>query len=208
MIQVKVCGLNDAAGFDAVITAGADWLGFNFFPVSPRFVTPQQAASLSQRSPGGALRVGLFVDPALADIDRALGAIRLDILQIYGAVPILEEIRSKFALPVWRARGIARQADLPADAGGADAWLLEAKPPPQATRPGGNAETFDWSVMAGWKPPGPWLLAGGLTPANVAEAIQTTGATAVDVASGVESSRGVKDPARIRDFIARAKAAA
>ena len=208
MIRVKICGLNDAAGFDAVITAGADWLGFNFFPPSPRFVTPRQAASLSQRSPGGALRVGLFVDPALAEIDRVLEAVPLDILQIYGAMPIPDEIRSTFGLPVWRARGIASQADLPADMGGADAWLLESKPPPQATRPGGNAATFDWSVMAGWKAPGPWLLAGGLTPENVAGAVQATGATAVDVSSGVESRRGVKDPARIKDFIARAKAAA
>lgn len=207
MIRVKICGLADAAGFDAAIEAGADWVAFNFFPDSPRFVTAEQAAALSARSPGGALRVGLFVEPTIADIESVLGGVAVNILQIYGAQAALPEIRRHFGLPVWRARGIAAAADLPVDTGGADAWLLEAKPPPAATRPGGNAVSFDWSVLAGWQAPGPWLLAGGLTPENVVEAIKITGATAVDVSSGVESRRGVKDPARIRDFIARAKTA-
>ena len=208
MIQVKICGLSDAAGFDAAIAAGADWVGFVFFPASPRFVTVEQAASLSARSPGGAPRVGLFVEPTLDDIDRVLGEVRLDVLQVYGSVSALPAIRACFELPLWRARGIASAADLPTDRGGADAWLLEAKPPPQSTRPGGNAVSLDWSVLSGWQAPGQWLLAGGLTPENVAEAVHVTEATAVDVSSGVESRRGVKDPVRIRDFIARAKAAA
>jgi phosphoribosylanthranilate isomerase len=107
---------------------------------------------------------------------------------------------------VWHPVGIATAANLPSSSSGADALLLEAKPPPDATRPGGNAARFDWSLLRGWNPPAPWILAGGLTPANVAEAIRVTGATAVDVSSGVENMRGVKDPALIRAFIANARA--
>jgi hypothetical protein len=111
----------------------------------------------------------------------------------------------KFQKPIWRAVGIDRTEDLPTDNRGADVLLLEAKPPADATRPGGNATRFDWSLLRGWSAPAPWVLAGGLTPANVAGAIQATGAAAVDVSSGVESARGVKDPALIQAFIANAR---
>ena len=113
--------------------------------------------------------------------------------------------RDRFGLPVWRPVGIATRADLPASAGDADALLLEAKPPADATRPGGNAVRFDWAMLNGWTAPAPWLLAGGLTPDNVAEAIRLTGAVAVDVSSGVEKEKGRKDPALIRSFIERAR---
>jgi phosphoribosylanthranilate isomerase len=204
--QVKICGINDPIAFDTAVQAGADWVGFVFFPPSPRFVTPVQAAKLSGRVEGGPRRAGLFVDPTGDEIAAALDQIRLDVLQIYG-VPDLSALRARFGLPIWRAKGIAAAADLPADTGGADAWLLEAKPPAEATRPGGNAVSFDWSILRGWQPPGPWLLAGGLRPDNVAEAIRVTGATAVDVSSGVERTKGIKDPGLIRDFIRNAKAA-
>ena len=205
-VRVKICGLNDPVAVDTAVEAGADWLGFVFFPPSPRYVTPARAAALSARVQGGPPRVGLFVDPTEDAIAAVLAEVKLDILQLYGALENLPALRARFALPVWRARGLASRADLPGDAGGADALLLEAKPPPDATRPGGNAVSFDWSILAGWQAPAPWLLAGGLTPDNVAEAIRVTGATAVDVSSGVESSRGVKDQALIRAFIANAKA--
>ena len=113
----------------------------------------------------------------------------------------------RFRLPLWRPVGIASAADVPAVSGGADVLLLEAQPPPKATRPGGNARTFDWSLLRGWTAPAPWILAGGLTPENVADAIRTTAARAVDVSSGVEKARGIKDPALIRAFIANARAA-
>jgi phosphoribosylanthranilate isomerase len=204
-VKVKICGINDAAGFDAAIEAGADYVGFVFFPPSPRYVTPATAASLSARHPGGALRAGLFVDPAMHAIAVALDTVALDILQIYGNRIDPTDLRARFGKQVWRAVGIGQASDLPATMGSADRLLLEARPPPAATRPGGNAVSFDWSLLRGWNAPGPWILAGGLTPANVSAAIAETGATTVDVSSGVESSRGVKDPALIRTFVRNAR---
>lgn len=204
-MKVKICGINDAASFDTVIDAGADWVGFVFFPPSPRYITPEAAAALSARAPGGPPRVGLFVNPTAEQIAATLDVIRLDILQLYGADT--GAMRARFGLPIWRAVGVDTAADLPADSRGADRLLIEAKPPPDATRPGGNAVSFDWTLLRGWKSPVPWVLAGGLTPANVAAAIRETGARAVDVSSGVEKAKGVKDPALIRAFIANARAA-
>jgi phosphoribosylanthranilate isomerase len=202
-VQVKICGINDPVAFDTAIAAGADWVGFNFFPPSPRFVTPACAAELSARSSGGPRRVGLFVDPSPETIAATLDTVRLDILQLYGT-PDIPVLRARFGLPIWRAVGVMTAADLPSEAAGADRLLLEAKPPPDATRPGGNAVRFDWSLLCGWSAPAPWVLAGGLTVVNVAEAIRITGASAVDVSSGVERSQGVKDPALIHAFIANA----
>lgn len=204
-MKVKICGINDAASFDTVIDAGADWVGFVFFPPSPRYITPEAAAALSARAPGGPPRVGLFVNPTADQIAATLDVIRLDILQLYGAD--VAALRTRFGLPVWCAVGVDSPADLPTDSRGADRLLIEAKPPPDATRPGGNAVSFDWTLLRGWKSPVPWVLAGGLTPANVAAAIRETGARAVDVSSGVEKAKGVKDPALIRAFIANARAA-
>jgi phosphoribosylanthranilate isomerase len=205
-VRVKICGMNDAAAIDAAIAAGADWVGFVFFPPSPRYVTPAQAAALSARHPGGAGRVGLFVDPTPEQIAAALAALPLDALQLYTAAASAADLRARFDVPVWRAIGIAAAADLPATADGIDAVLLEAKAPRDATRPGGNARRFDWTVLRGWSAPAPWMLGGGLDPANVAEAIAITGAPAVDVSSGVESAPGRKDPALIRRFVSNAKA--
>lgn len=206
-IGVKICGINDAVAFDTAIEAGADWIGFVFFPPSPRFVTPVAAAALSARHQEGPPRVGLFVDPTEAAIAEALDTLRLDILQLYGKLPPLDRLRARFGRSIWRAVAIETASDLPTDDRGADRLLLEAKPPPDSTRPGGNAVSFDWSLLRDWTAPAPWLLAGGLTPANVASAIHATGATAVDVSSGVERSRGVKDPDLIRAFIANARGA-
>jgi phosphoribosylanthranilate isomerase len=203
-VRVKICGINHPTGFDAAISAGADWVGFNFFPPSPRHVTPAQAAALSARSPGGPLRVGLFVAPTPEAIAATVDVVRLDILQIYGA-PDLPGVHARFGLPIWHAVGIATADDLPVASHGADMLVMEAKPPPEATRPGGNAVRFDWLLLNGWTAPVPWILAGGLTVENVAEAIRISGAEAVDVSSGVERTRGVKDPALIRAFIANAR---
>ena len=206
-VKVKICGINSPDAIDAAVAAEADWIGFVFFPPSPRFVTPDAAAALAARAPQGPPRVGLFVDPGPDDIARALASLRLDSLQLYGRDLDMPSIRARFGLPIWRPVGIETAADLPTDNRGADVLLLEAKPPPAANRPGGNATTFDWSILHGWSSPVPWILAGGLTPDNVEDAVRQTGAPAVDVSSGVEKARGVKDPALIRAFVSRARAA-
>jgi phosphoribosylanthranilate isomerase len=205
MTLVKICGINDPVAFDTAVDAGADWVGFVFFPPSPRYVTPDTAAALSARTVGGPPRVGLFVRPDIAAIARVLDVVKLDVLQIYDSGDGLPAIRARFGLPVWRAVAIGGPTDLPSDSGGADRLLLESKPPIGATRPGGNATAFDWRILRDWSAVAPWVLAGGLTPDNVAAAIHEAGASAVDVSSGVESSKGVKNPALIRAFIAGAK---
>jgi phosphoribosylanthranilate isomerase len=205
MARVKICGINDPASIDAAVEGGADWIGFNFFPPSPRYVTAARARELAARHNDGPSRVGLFVDPTDAMIDEVLAQVPLDILQIYGAASEPARWRARFGLPVWRPVGLATAADLPLTLNGADALLLEAKPPPDATRPGGNAVRFDWTFTQGWHAPGPWLLAGGLDPDNVADAIRLSGTAAVDVSSGVERAKGVKDPAMIRAFIHNAR---
>jgi phosphoribosylanthranilate isomerase len=205
-MRVKICGLTAAPGLDAAVAGGADWLGFNFFPPSPRYVAPEAAAALVARA-GATPKVGLFVKPSDAEIEAVLAGVALDILQIYDAAPRAAAIRARFGLPVWLPLGVAARADLPGRIEGVDALLIEAKAPPGATRPGGNAVSFDWTILAGWQAPMPWLLAGGLDAGNVAEAIRASGASAVDVSSGVEREKGVKDPALVADFMRAARAA-
>ena len=209
MTQVKICGLNDAAGYDAAQQAGADYIGFVFYPPSPRAVTPGQASALAARG-GAARRVGLLVDASDDEISAILAAVPLDILQLHGeeSPARAAQLRQHFGLPVMKALGIAEAADFAVLADYApvvDMFLLDAKPPPGASLPGGNAASFDWALLAGRAIPRPWLLAGGLTPDNVADAIAQSGAPGVDVSSGVERARGVKDPARIRAFIQAAR---
>ncbi len=205
MTRVKICGLNSPAAVDAAVAGGADWLGFVFFSASPRHVTPAQAAALSDRLAGGPARVGLFVAPTDDEVAAALAEIGLDVLQLYAPIERAAALRARFGLPVWHAAGVSEPGELPTTADGVDRLLIEAKPPAGATRPGGNAVPLDWSMLAGWNAPAPWLLAGGLTPDNVGAAIRAAGALAVDVSSGVESAPGHKEPALIRAFIAAAR---
>ncbi|WP_338664426.1 phosphoribosylanthranilate isomerase [Pararoseomonas sp. SCSIO 73927] len=216
MTLAKICGLNDTAGLDAAIAGGADMIGLVFFPPSPRALMPEAAATLSARAPaqedGGPLRVGLFVDATDEAIAAVLAAVDLDMLQLHGdeTPERAAALRTRFSLPVMKALGIATPADLDAldaYAPAVDAFLLDAKAPPGAPLPGGNAAVFDWSLLSGRPVPRPWLLAGGLTPDNVADALRTTGAPGVDVSSGVEASRGVKDPARVTAFLRAARGA-
>lgn len=203
-MRVKICGIADATGREAARAAAADWIGFLFFPRSPRVVTPARAAALAGE--GGPARVGLFVDPTDAEVAAALAALRLDALQLYAPAERVAAIRARFGVPVWHALGVGSARELP-ETTEADALVVEAKPPPGADRPGGNAARLDWSILAGWRAPAPWLLAGGLTPDNVRVAIAQSGATAVDVSSGVESAPGVKDPALVHAFVTAARAA-
>lgn len=202
MTRVKICGINSPDALAAA--ADADWIGINFYPPSPRHVTPEQAASLV----GGPTRVGLFVAPSDDEIAAATAVAALDVLQIYADPARAADIRRRFRLPVWRSIGVSSRADLPCDADSVDVdgYVIEAKAPPGAILPAGNATVFDWTLLAGWRSPKPWLLAGGLDPTNLHAAIAASGAPAVDVSSGVERQRGVKDPALIRAFIAEARA--
>ena len=202
--RVKICGITSPAILDAAADAGADWIGYVFFPPSPRAVTPAQAAALDRHRRGPA-RVGLFVDPSDDDVARVLDSLTLDVLQVHAAADRAVALRSRFGIPVWHVIGVGTASDLPASAPGVDGLLLDAKAPPGATRPGGNARAFDWSLLRGWDVPLSWLLAGGLTPDNVAEAVRVSGAGAVDVSSGVERERGVKDAGLIRAFVQAVK---
>lgn len=196
--------MNDADGLDAAVDAGADWVGYNFFEKSPRFVTPSKAAAFAAHVSGGPKRVGLFVNPTDTAIAETLREFGLDVLQIYAPVPRVAQIRARFGIPVWRSVHVTVAGDLP-ESEGEDGFVVEPRPPAGATRPGGNAVSLDWSILAGWSAPLPWLLAGGLRPDNVAQAIRASGATAVDVSSGVESAPGVKSPDLIREFIRLAR---
>ncbi|WP_144185642.1 phosphoribosylanthranilate isomerase [Elioraea rosea] len=214
-VTVKICGLSDEAGVDAAVEAGADMIGFVFYPPSPRAVTPAAAAALSARHAGGPLHVGLFVDASDEALAETLAAVPLDMIQLHGREDAarVAAVRARFGLPVMRAVGVAAREEVAAaivEFGSvADRLLFDAKPPPPSTPgalPGGNAASFDWAVMQGAAVPVPWLLAGGLTAENVGEAIRIAGAPGVDVSSGVERARGVKDPNLIRAFIAAARA--
>ena len=206
---VKICGLTRPDHLDAAARAGARYAGFVFFPKSPRHLAIADAAALAGSAPVGMARVGLFVNPDDATLDATLAQVPLDILQLHGAeAPArVTEVKARTGLPVMKAVGIAGPADLDAlwDYGlVADLLLVDAKPAPGAALPGGNGLSFDWRLLAGRRLLRPWMLAGGLTPGNVAEAIRLTGAPAVDVSSGVESAPGVKDPDLIRAFVAAA----
>ncbi|MCU0889422.1 MAG: phosphoribosylanthranilate isomerase [Rubritepida sp.] len=210
MTEVKICGVNTPAALAAAAAAGADFVGFVFFPASPRAVTPEQAGAISVAQPGGPARVGLFVDPGDDALAATLAAVPLDVIQLHGAeTPArVAAIRARFGVPVMKAIGIGDASDaatIPAYAAVSDRLLLDAKPAPDAALPGGNAHPFEWGLLAGVAIGRPWLLAGGLTPGNVAAAIAAAGAPGVDVSSGVERARGVKDAGLIRDFVAAAR---
>lgn len=212
-MRVKICGINDPDAFRTAAAAGADLVGFVFFPPSPRAVSPEEAARLSTLASGGPERVGLFVDAGDDAVAAVLAAVRLDILQLHGSETPerVAAIRARFGVRVMKAVGVATRAEAEAAVARyglvADLLMFDAKPPPGAPLPGGNAVPIDWTILRGLEVPVPWLLAGGLTPGNVAQAIAAAGAPGVDVSSGVERARGVKDPGLIRAFIAAARGA-
>lgn len=209
--QIKICGITTTDALDAAIAARAEFVGFNFYPPSPRFLAPNKATELAARSDGRIKRVGVFVaanDAALAD---AVSAARLDAIQLHGGENPAQAaaIRARFGLPVWQVLSVTSAADIAkaeAYAGAADLILFDAKTP-KGTLPGGMGLAFDWSLLAGYRGALPWGLAGGLTPGNVADAIRISATPLVDAASGVESSPGIKDPALIAAFCAAVRSA-
>jgi len=209
MTLVKICGLRDPDLVRLCAAEGADWLGFTFVEASPRHVTPEAAETLLL-GVGRAKPVALLVDADDALIARVTG-LGIRILQLHGAETPerVAEVKEMTGCEVWKAVGVATAEDL-AGAGAyaaADRLLIDAKPPKGADRTGGHGTAFDWAILKGWQPPKPWILAGGLNPENVAGAIAATGAPAVDVSSGVERLRGLKDRELVRAFLRAAKAA-
>jgi phosphoribosylanthranilate isomerase len=211
-IRVKICGLRTGADVAAAASAGASYVGFVFYPKSPRNVSFREAAALAVDVPMGVAKVALVVNADDAFLDGLTAAVPLDMLQLHGSeTPTrVAEVKARYGLPVMKAVGIADASDLAqidAYAAVADQLLIDAKPPKNADLPGGNGLAFDWTLLAGrkyWTVP--WMLAGGLTADNVAEAVRLTGATQVDVSSGVEGLVGVKDAGLILAFLAAAQA--
>ena len=211
-MRVKICGLTDAASVAHAAEAGADYVGLVFFPPSPRSLSIDEAQALAAAAPAGVRRVALTVDADDLLLARLVRAVPIEMLQFHGheSPERVAEIRTRHGLPVMKVISVAGDADLPRIAeyeDVADQLMIDAKPPPGATRPGGNALAFDWRLIAGRKWRRPWMLAGGLTPENVAEAIGLSRAEQVDVSSGVEAVPGVKDMDRVAAFIRAARAA-
>jgi phosphoribosylanthranilate isomerase len=211
--RAKICGLRRPEDMAAVVAAEAAYAGLVFYPRSPRCVSLAQARALALEAPAGLAKVALTVDADDAALAAILAEVPIDILQLHGhETPArVAEVRARFGLPVMKAVGISGPQDLPgleAQMRVADLVLVDAKPAPDAALPGGNGLAFDWRLIAGRRWPVPWMLAGGLTPENVAQAIRATGAPIVDVSSGVESAPGVKDAALIAAFVAAAAGAA
>lgn len=209
-VAVKICGLSTAEGVAAASRNGARFLGFVFYPPSRRDVTPELAGALCAMAPAGVTRVGLFVDADDATLAAALARAPLDLLQLHGSESPerVGAVKRRFGKPVMKAVPVAAEADLAAARryfGIADWLLFDAKPPKDATVPGGNGLVFDWELLGGRRWPLPWMLSGGLSPDNIGDAVHITHATALDVSSGVEREPGVKDPDKIAAFLARAR---
>ena len=216
MIPIKFCGLSTPETVAAAVRAGAGWLGFVFFPRSPRHLEPERAAALTALVPPGIGRVAVLVDADDALIDAVIAA-GIDTLQLHGreTPERIAAVRARTGLPVWAARGVANRADIAAaiaGAGPADRLLLDAKPPVGAGAgvadlPGGNGVAFDWRLMLGVQPPLPWGLSGGLDAGNVGAALAVLQPAFVDVSSGTEDRPGVKSIAKIMAFADAVRAA-
>jgi len=211
-IEVKICGINAPAALAAAVEGGADYVGFVFYPPSPRAVTPAAAAALAAAAPARLRKVALVVDADDALLQEILDAAPIDLLQLHGSESVerVAAVRARFGVPVMKVLRVAGAGDVAAAAAYepvADRLLFDAKPPRDMTGalPGGNALAFDWQLLAGRTWALPWMLSGGLNADNVAEALRVSGARAVDVSSGVEDRPGVKNPDKIRAFIAAAK---
>jgi phosphoribosylanthranilate isomerase len=211
-VIVKICGLKTPETLEAAINAGADWVGFVFFPKSPRHVTLELAAELGRIAGTRVKKLALVIDADDAALEAIEKALNPDMLQLHGqeTPERVAAIRKRYGRPVIKALGIAEAADLEAArtyAPAADWLLLDAKPPKNADLPGGNGVSFDWQLLAGLDLEKPFMVSGGLDPSNVGQAITISHPAGVDVSSGVETAPGVKDPAKIRAFIEAARAA-
>lgn len=212
-VLIKICGLSTPKTLEAALAAGADMVGFVFFPPSPRNLSLDDAMALGAQAEGRAIKVALSVDADDAFLDAAVEAARPDMLQLHGkeTPERVRDLKRRFGLPVMKAIHVSGPEDLAAVAAyenAAERLIFDARPPKGAILPGGNGAAFDWAILDHVDTRLPWMLSGGINPANVAEAIEITRAPGVDVSSGVESAPGVKDAALIADFIRRSRDAA
>ena len=210
-LLVKICGLSTRETLDVALGAGADMVGFVFFPPSPRHLSLETARELGKQAKGRAIKVALTVDADDATLSNIVETLQPDLLQLHGKETIarLRDIKAKFGLPVMKVIAVETSADLaalPGFAGVADRILFDARAPKEATRPGGLGAVFDWHVLAKLDLKLPFMVSGGLDAGNVAEAVRVTRAGGVDVSSGVERSPGHKDPEMILKFIRAARA--
>lgn len=210
-VSVKICGLATVDDVRACADAEANYMGLVFFEKSPRNITIPAARELALAAPMGLAKVALVVNPSDAELDAITGTVPLDMLQLHGreTPERVAEVKARYGLPVMKAVGIADGNDLPkleSYFGVADQILVDAKPPKGGELPGGNGLSFDWRLIAGRRWPCPWMLAGGLTPENVAEAVTMTGAKQVDVSSGVEEAPGQKNAKLIQKFVQSSRA--
>jgi phosphoribosylanthranilate isomerase len=210
-VSVKICGLATVDDVRACADAGANYIGLVFFEKSPRNITIPAARELAFAAPLGLAKVALVVNPSDAELDAITATVPLDMLQLHGreTPERVAEVKARYGLPVMKAVGIADGDDLPkleSYFGVADQILVDAKPPKGGELPGGNGLSFDWRLIAGRRWPCPWMLAGGLTPENVAEAVKMTGAKQVDVSSGVEDAPGQKNAELIQKFVQSSRA--
>jgi len=209
-VRTKICGISRPEDVAAVVAAGASYVGFVFFPRSPRYVSADTARALALEVPVGIAKVALVVDAEDTLLDEITAKVPLDMLQLHGSESParVEEIKARYGLPVMKAIGIAGESDLPKIAlysKVADQLLIDAKPASGSALPGGNGLAFDWKLLQGRRWAVPWMLAGGLTAENVALAVELTGARQVDASSSMESAPGVKDPEKIAAFVAAAQ---
>jgi phosphoribosylanthranilate isomerase len=210
-LMIKICGLSTRETLDVALQAGADMVGFVFFPASPRHIGLNTARDLGRQARGRALKVALTVDADDATLANIVEALQPDILQLHGkeTVARLRDIKQIFGLPVMKAIAVETPADLaalPGYAAVADRILFDARAPKEATRPGGLGAVFDWHLLENLDLKRPFMVSGGLDAGNVAEAVRVSRAGGVDVSSGVEGAPGVKDPEMIRAFIRAARA--
>lgn len=210
--EVKICGVTQAEHVDAAVEAGADYIGLVFFPASPRHVDWVTATGLARHARARVQVVALVVDPTDLDLKEIESNLRPDVIQFHGRErpELLDVVRARNVFQIWKALPVGTADDLALArdyVNVVDRFVLDAKPPKDATRPGGNAHRFDWSLVAGIDLGKPFVLSGGLDPDNVGEALAITRAPTVDVSSGVESAPGVKDPGKIRAFVDAVRAA-
>jgi phosphoribosylanthranilate isomerase len=210
-LLVKICGLSTRETLDTALEAGADMVGFVFFSPSPRHLSLEAARELGRQAKGRAAKVALTVDADDATLENIVETLRPDLLQLHGKETIarVRDVKAKFALPVMKVIAVETSADLavlPGYASVADRILFDARAPKGATRPGGLGAVFDWHVLEKLDLQLPFMVSGGLSADNVAEAVRVTRAGGVDVSSGVESAPGIKDPEMIRNFIRAARA--